>query len=51
MMVKSVEDQIDVWIVNDSKYMIQLLSKVILYQKITLRLPIPQGMVQRLFEN
>jgi len=29
MMVKSVEDQIDVWIVNDSKYMIQLLSNLV----------------------
>jgi len=29
MMVKSVEDQIDVWIVNDSKYMTQLLSDLV----------------------
>jgi two-component system, chemotaxis family, protein-glutamate methylesterase/glutaminase len=29
MMVKSIEDQIDVWIVNDSKYMTQLLSDLI----------------------
>lgn len=28
-MVKSVEDQIDVWIVNDSKYMTQLLSDLV----------------------
>ena len=28
-MTKSVEDQIDVWIVNDSKYMTQLLSDLI----------------------
>ena len=29
MMVKSVENQIDVWIVNDSKYMTQLLSDLV----------------------
>jgi two-component system, chemotaxis family, protein-glutamate methylesterase/glutaminase len=29
MMVKSIEDQIDVWIVNDSKYMTQLLSDLV----------------------
>lgn len=29
MMIKSVEDQIDVWIVNDSKYMTQLLSDLV----------------------
>jgi hypothetical protein len=29
MMVKSVEDQIDVWIVNDSKYMTNLLSDLV----------------------
>jgi two-component system chemotaxis response regulator CheB len=28
-MIKSVEDQIDVWIVNDSKYMTQLLSDLV----------------------
>ena len=29
MMTKSVSDQIDVWIVNDSKYMTQLLSDLV----------------------
>jgi len=29
MMIKSIEDQIDVWIVNDSKYMTQLLSNLV----------------------
>ena len=29
MMIKSIEDQIDVWIVNDSKYMTQLLSDLV----------------------
>lgn len=29
MMTKSVEDQIEVWIVNDSKYMTQLLSDLV----------------------
>ena len=29
MMVKSVENQIDVWIVNDSKYMTQILSDLV----------------------
>ena len=33
-MTKSVEDQIDVWIVNDSKYMTQLLTDLISDSKI-----------------
>jgi len=34
MMTKSIEDKIDVWIVNDSKYMTKMLTDIVNTEKI-----------------